>query len=231
MPSPDYLVKFERISATRGEKTVLHGSGGQIRPGEVIGLRGHNGTGKTTLLKILAGWSQEYEGAIDWRPDGRFKPLLIPAVPREMLFPWYGVRKNFTIYRELAADRGHPGAELNDLEQELVEELDLANLMKRRLGGLSTGELARVGLACGLVFRPNVLMMDEFFTHIDKRSQDVIARVLRDEQSRRRQAGDEMAILLVSHVDSPISNLAQVSWILDKDEPLTRRDEGVLPQR
>jgi len=159
LPAP--LAEARALVKRFGAVTALDGVDMAIVPGEMTGLVGPDGAGKTTLIRILAGLVA---------PDGGTARVLgQPAVdaPREKLgympqrFGLYedlSVIENLTLYADL---RALPAAERADTFARLLEFTDLARFQGRLAGRLSGGMKQKLGLACALVSRPQVLLLDE----------------------------------------------------------------------
>jgi ABC-2 type transport system ATP-binding protein len=144
-----------------GAVTALAGVDLALQGGQMTGLVGPDGAGKTTLIRILA-------GLVD--PDGGSAQVLgVPAtrMPREKLgympqrFGLYedlSVIENLTLYADL---RALPAGERAATFARLLDFTDLARFQGRLAGQLSGGMKQKLGLACALVSRPQVLLLDE----------------------------------------------------------------------
>jgi ABC-2 type transport system ATP-binding protein len=133
-----------------------------MRTGSFLGLVGPDGAGKTTLLRILAGLMQPTEGTVrvlgkdpystDVRKD-------IGYMPQK-----FGLYEDLTVIENLSLNaelRGISGQERLDMFQKLLEFTDLERFRKRRSGALSGGMKQKLGLACALLAKPKVLLLDE----------------------------------------------------------------------
>lgn len=168
-------------------KTVLDGVDLTIRSGEFVTLLGPSGTGKTTLLRILAGLERPDAGTV-LAPEKRTtvyqEPRLVSA--RRVL-------SNVTIGQR-------PGRATRALGLRALDEVGLAVKARAWPATLSGGEAQRVALARALVREPDLLLLDEPFAALDAltrvRMQDLVARLV----VRHRPA-----VLLVTHdVDEAI---------------------------
>lgn len=164
------------------------------RPGQVLGLVGTNGIGKSTALKILAGKLKPNLGRYDDPPEwveilkhfrgselqnfftkvlednikAIVKPQYVDLIPRQIKKP------GMTVEKMLAAKEEREGA-----KEELKRELELTNLGDREIGQLSGGELQRFAIALACVQIADVYMFDEPSSYLDVRQRLAAARVIR----------------------------------------------------
>ena len=149
-----------------GDLLVLDGVDLHIRSGEIVGLLGRSGSGKSSLLRIVAGLNRPVSGDVRWR--GR--PLNGPAAGIAMvfqsfaLFPWLTVLENVEIGLEAL------GVATAERRQRAIQAIDLIgldgfeNAYPKELSG---GMRQRVGFARALVVNPELLLMDEPFSALD----------------------------------------------------------------
>jgi len=141
-----------------------------VAAGEFLTLLGPSGSGKTTVLMAIAGFVQPSSGEIllDGRPITR-----LPPEAREfgVVFQGYALFPHMTVAENVAYPlkvRRVPRAEREMRVRETLELVQLGHLAGRRPGQLSGGQQQRVALARALVFRPNLLLLDEPLSALDK---------------------------------------------------------------
>lgn len=138
----------------------------RVRPGEIFSLVGPSGTGKTTLLNLVAGFDRADSGEV--RVDGT--AVTRPGVDRAVVFqaptlmPWLTARDNVAM---ALASTGKPRSERRRIALEHLAELGLSDGALRRPYQMSGGMQQRVGIARALAMRPSVLLMDEPFAALD----------------------------------------------------------------
>ena len=144
-----------------GGITALDGVSISIRPGEMTGLVGPDGAGKTTLIRILAGLvdpdagTTRVMGATATEADRR----RLGYMPQRFgLYEDLSVIENLTLFADL---RDLPVADRPDTFARLLEFTDLARFQSRLAGQLSGGMKQKLGLACALVSKPDLLLLDE----------------------------------------------------------------------
>jgi spermidine/putrescine transport system ATP-binding protein len=146
-----------------GERRVLDGVSLEVRPGEFFALLGASGCGKTTTLRLVAGFDRPTTGCIllNGQPmDG------IPPYRRDVnlvfqsyaLFPHLTVRQNIAFGLEM---QRQPQTEMTTRTTEALELVQLKGLEHRYPRQLSGGEQQRVALARAIVRQPSVLLLDE----------------------------------------------------------------------
>ena len=141
-----------------------------VAAGEFLTLLGPSGSGKTTVLMAIAGFVQPTSGEI--LLDGR--PITaLPPEAREfgVVFQGYALFPHMTVAENVAYPlkvRRVPKAERASRVRETLDLVQLAHLADRRPSQLSGGQQQRVALARALVFRPNLLLLDEPLSALDK---------------------------------------------------------------
>ena len=147
-----------------GRHRALDGFDLTVEPGEIVGLIGHNGAGKTTFVEIVAGLLRPDAGRIRIGPydaltEGRAARRLIGMAPQEpALYGSVTVRENLRLFAGLAGLRGRcreAGI------ARVLEELELSALADRQVGVLSGGQRRRVQAATAMVGSPPLLLLDE----------------------------------------------------------------------
>ncbi|MCX7962358.1 MAG: ABC transporter ATP-binding protein [Burkholderiales bacterium] len=183
-------------------------------PGEITALLGPSGSGKTTILRAIAGHYLPRSGRI--AVGGRLwldteAGVNVAAHERRagLVFQSYALFPHMTALENVAAALGHlPAGARAARAQELLQTVHLAGLEARRPAELSGGQQQRVAVARALAREPEVLLLDEPFSAVDRSTRERLYRELAE--MRRRLA---MPVLLVTH---------------DLDEALMLADRVVL---
>ena len=172
---------------------------------EVLGLSGPSGSGKTSLLESIAGIRTPDRGEIIVGERTLFssaqrinlpaRDRLIGYVPQDaLLFPNLDVKGNITY-----GARGAQGASFDSL----VQILDLANLVDRRVGMLSGGEKQRVAIARALMTRPSILLLDEPLAGVDRGRREVILPYI-----LRIRKELHVPLIYVTHDEAELNSIA-----------------------
>ena len=175
-----------------GAVTALSGFSLQVSAGEIVGLIGHNGAGKTTFVEIVSGLVRPDGGRVTI--DGR-KPAaargLVGVVPQHLgLYPSVTVREHLRLFGRLAGLRAAP---LRSAIDDVVVALRLTEIIDRKTGGLSGGQQRRTQTATALIHRPPVLLLDEPTAGADAETRQAVLEVV------KRCAGEGSAIVYTTH--------------------------------
>ncbi len=215
--SAENLTKSYRTGLRR-TVTALKGVSLEVREGEVVGIVGETGSGKSTLVRILVGVEEPDGGTVDWEgrkfaafakddwADFRRRVALVFQDPFEAVSPLLSVAE---VVRE-PLDVQHIGSSIDRAQQ---VETALAGVglpptdafRSRRAHDLSGGQLQRVAIARALVLGPRLLLADEPTSMLDASEQAKLMVMLKDQQVTRG-----MAMIVVSH------DLALVRKVADR---------------
>lgn len=160
----DILVKTLRKKY--GDTSVLNLQNLYFRSGAITGVLGQNGSGKSTLLRILAGLDNDFEGDISYGGScytNKLAKCMTMVFQKPMLLRG-SVYKNIEYPLVLRGLAGHERAQRVD---EMIELFALGHLARKSALSLSGGESQKVALARALVFRPEILLLDEPLSAID----------------------------------------------------------------
>ncbi|MGL5037407.1 MAG: molybdenum ABC transporter ATP-binding protein [Aeromonas sp.] len=171
----------------------------QLPVGGIVGLFGPSGCGKSTLLRIIAGLDRQQGDRVQWG-ERQYGPLL-PEARRiglvfqdSRLFPHLTVLGNLQLAASKGRGRWQPAA--------LAARLGFADLLDQQAHSLSGGQRQRVALGRALLAEPDLLLLDEPFSALDKRSRIHQAHVL-----KRLQQESGMPMIFVSHAMEEVSLL------------------------
>ncbi|MFJ3633335.1 ABC transporter ATP-binding protein [Streptomyces sp. NPDC090112] len=228
MPPGTVRLETRRLSAghrtARGQVRVLGAAGAvevSVAAGECLAVVGRSGSGKTTLGRCLAGLHPAYRGEV--LLDGRPMARSLRSRRREELaavqYVFQDARAAFDEYRPVLEQvartavrlRGAAPAEARERAAQVLGELGLsAELVVRRPGGLSGGELQRAALARALLAEPTVLIGDEITSGLDAVTRNAILGVL---AGMRERYG--LSVLFITHDVAAAGALADRIAVLD----------------
>lgn len=177
-------IELKNIKKTYGDRTVLDLENLSLEKGKITGITGPNGCGKSTLLNIISGLDEAYEGQVSY--DGK------PLGRREIDHMTHVFQKPYLFKRTVEENISYPlklrkiGAkERTTRVDDLIRALEIEDLREKRADRLSGGESQKVALARGLVFNPELLLLDEPTSNIDPESIKILEReILRFNRER-----------------------------------------------
>ncbi|THJ33943.1 ABC transporter ATP-binding protein [Lampropedia aestuarii] len=163
-------VECRNIRMSYGKTEVLKDINITIEPGEFFALLGPSGSGKSTLLRLIAGFNQHQSGQL--LVDGQ-DISHVPPHKRNigMVFQSYALWPHMTVWDNVAFGLVERRASREDIRQKVTQALEtvgLLHLAKRRPNELSGGQQQRVALARTIVIEPQVLLLDEPLSNLDK---------------------------------------------------------------
>ena len=199
------LITLSDAHLAYGDLPLLDEAALSIEPGERVGLIGRNGTGKSSLLSVLAGKQLLDDGQIQ-RQDG----LIVHYVEQEPILP------EAPTFRESLIARGNIESIADEKEKwRLYAKLD-ENLSRFELNPdgdpklASGGEKRRVALCRLLLSRPDMLLLDEPTNHLDMRAISLLENICRDELKNQR------SLVVITHDRAFLDNVATRIVELDR---------------
>ena len=208
------ILEAKGLRAGYGRVPVLHGIDLAVGEGEIVGILGHNGMGKTTLLKTLIGLVPATAGSLHFdgldltrEPSHERSRMGIGYVPQGRgIFPMLSVLDNLRM--GIAA---HEDDESSAVERILAEFPRLEELLERDGGALSGGEQQLLAIARCLISEPQLVLLDEPTEGIQPSIVDQIIEVLKDLSTRRG-----MTLVLVEQNLEFINELSDRVLLLQK---------------
>ena len=164
-------VGIKSLSKTFGEKVAVNDVSLSIYKGELFSLLGHSGCGKTTLLRMLAGFESPTSGkifidGIDMTDTPAYKR------PVSMVFQSYALFPHMTVEQNVAfglIQEGMAKSEIQDRVNTYLKLVQMSGYENRKPHQLSGGERQRVALARSLVKQPKLVLLDEPLAALDKK--------------------------------------------------------------
>ncbi|HYE16272.1 MAG TPA: ABC transporter ATP-binding protein, partial [Pyrinomonadaceae bacterium] len=209
------MKQFFRMKAPAPVEAV-RGASFEVGEGEVFGLIGRNGAGKTTVTKIIATLVQPTSGSVTVRgfdsveDDERVRSLVGLAGAEERSFYWrLTVEQNLTFFARLYGLGSRAAARRIG---EMVERFELGELRRRRFGELSTGNKQRMAVARALLNSPPILLLDEPTRSLDP----LAAAQMRALIGSLAGGSPPVTVLLTSH------NLAEVEELCGRVAIISR---------
>lgn len=207
-------LRIQDLSVKIGNETIIEDINLHMHCGEMIALIGPNGAGKSTLIKTILG-QQTYNGVISFSVPGRRNhKAKIGYVPQS---PAFDAGDCFSVADLFACCLSRRPAFLKQskaMRQKILtclERVYSENLIDRRIGTLSGGELQRVLLAVALEPIPNILILDEPLSGVDVEGMEILMDML----DEIRQTYD-LSILMITHDFSMLERYADQVVLMDR---------------
>jgi len=190
------VVRLSDLRLRRGTRLVLDGVSLEVSRGQVVALMGASGSGKTTILRTMAGLEPFEGGQVDVDgvvlTDGAPVPALLRLLRTKvgMIFQFHGLFEHLTAMQNVCLAQvhvhGRSSVEAETRARELLRQLGVEHRASALPRELSGGEAQRVAIARALATDPPVLLMDEPTASLDPARRDELALIVRDLVTRGR---------------------------------------------
>ena len=221
----DIVLETRGLTKRYGAHTAVDRAELTVEKGQIYGLVGRNGAGKTTIIRMVAGQTLPTAGQITLFGAAGKDLLKLRArtgvmVETPSFYPYLTARQNLEYYR---IQRGIPGKGTVD---QVLEETDLADTGKKAFKNFSLGMKQRLGLALALMNRPDFLLLDEPINGLDPEGivefRNLLLRLNRERQT---------TILISSHILPELANLATCYGFIDNGVMLEQITARALEEK
>ena len=189
---PNSIISFENVSLSYGNRLILDNINFKINEGEIFGMLGPNGVGKSTIFNLITGLIKPDSGKIkinntdvvDFPIYLRTKKFKVGYVPQ-----YGGFFSDLTLYQNLKAIAeiviNEKNSEENKINQ-LINKFELENLRNIKAKFLSGGQKKKLVIALSLLSDPNVLLLDECFAALDVMTIKMLQEIIVNLQNERK---------------------------------------------
>ncbi|AFH42899.1 MULTISPECIES: ABC transporter ATP-binding protein [Fervidicoccus] len=181
----DELIAVRNLTKSFSDGPVISNISFKLNRGEVLGIMGPNGCGKTTMLRTILGLENKDSGEVKIRGK-------IGYVPQDnLLLPWLKLRENIVIGLKIS------GAGEREIEERLSyvsELLSLNDHLDKYPNRVSGGTARKASIARALIIMPDILILDEPYTGLDSSSISILQTLLKNLKKEIR-----LGIIIVSH--------------------------------
>ncbi|HEX9449096.1 MAG TPA: ABC transporter ATP-binding protein [Dongiaceae bacterium] len=214
-PQAQPYIRIEHVTKKFGDFVAVNDVSLNIYRGELFSLLGGSGCGKTTLLRMLAGFENPTSGKI--YIDGVDMAHIPPYErPTNMMFQSYALFPHMTVEQNVAFGLKQDGVKDPELKSRVSDILDLVKLTqfaKRKPHQLSGGQRQRVALARSLVKQPKLLLLDEPLGALDKKLREATQFELMNIQDRLG-----ITFIVVTHDQEEAMTLSSRIGVMDAGE-------------
>jgi ABC-2 type transport system ATP-binding protein len=204
-----------------GAVQALDGFDLSVASGEIVGLLGHNGAGKTTFVEIVSNLIRPDGGrvTIDGKAPGAVRGQVGVAPQHHALYPSLSVVEHLQLFGRLAGLRR---TALGSAIDELIATLRLNEFTHRHVGALSGGQQRRVQVATALIGRPPLLLLDEPTAGADLETRQAMLDVV------KQRAGEGAAVVYTTHYLPELTELSATIAVARQGRVIARGTYGQL---
>ncbi len=226
--SPGPLVRVSELRKSYGSRLVLDNVSFDVAAGEIVGLLGPNGAGKTTTLSILATLRNPDAGNVtiaghDLRREPRAVRRRLGLAPQSIaIYPSLSAFQNVELFARI---HGLTAAAARSATAAALEIVGLDERAHESAATLSGGMRRRVNLACAMVHRPEILLLDEPTVGVDPQSRERILQILRE------LAVSGIAVIYSTHYMEEVERLCDKVLLIDRGRLLAEGPVAELVSR
>lgn len=220
------ILRTYDLTKIYGKFTGINDINVSVKQGDIYGLVGENGAGKTTILKIITGVIQKSSGSLEIFGSTGEKQLNMERkrmgciIEQPSFFPYLSAKKNLEYYR---LQRGIVRKSTID---EVLELVGLADTGNKKFKNFSLGMKQRLGLALALLGSPDILILDEPINGLDP-----IGIVKFRETLKKLNTERNITILISSHILSELSLIATAYGFIHKGKLIDQCSAKALHER
>lgn len=214
----NYILTTENLTKTYGKKDAAKDINIHIREGEIYGLIGRNGAGKTTVMRMISGLSRPTSGS--YKIHGEHKNGV------GVLIESPGIYKNMSAKENLRLKCIAMGCDSDEYIDELFKTVGLEDTGKKNAGSFSLGMRQRLGIALALVGDPKMIVLDEPINGLDPQG---IVEVRQTLEKLKEEKG--ITIMISSHILDELGKLADSYGIIHQGELIDEFSNDSLSQR
>lgn len=233
------VIKTEKLTYTYSigtpfEKTAVNSVDLEIEEGEFVGIIGHTGSGKSTLIRHFNGLEKPTSGKVYidgqdiWDKEVKIRDIRF-KVGMVFQYPEYQIFEE-TVYKDIAFGPKNMGLSDEEVDRRIRETAELVGLHKDALEKspfeLSGGQKRRVAIAGVMAMEPKVLILDEPTAGLDPKGRDKILNQIKD---YHRKTGS--TVLLVSHSMEDVAKFADKILVMNQAEVFCYDDTPQVFQR
>ncbi len=217
--SPQPILRAENLVKSYGGKAVVNGLSLHVYPGEVVGLLGPNGAGKTTAFYMTIGLIHPDQGHVFFN---HIDVTHLPVHTRAKMGMGY-LAQEPSVFRHLTVEDNLLSiletlpispAEQNRRLNQLLQELHIERLAKKKASSLSGGERRRLEITRALIIQPSFLLLDEPFANIDPLAVQDVKQMI----THLKQKG--ISVLITDHNAREIFSIVDRSYLIQEGKVL-----------
>lgn len=213
----EVILSVQGLNKIYGKNLVVDNATFELERGKIYGFIGQNGAGKTTIIRMLAGYARPNGGAISIFGDSTEKGLSEGRKRIGLIVENPALYTKMNAYENIEIQKTLYGINNPNLADELLTMVGLANIGKRKVKDFSLGMRQRLGIAMAMVNNPEILVLDEPVNGLDPMG-IVEVRELLLKLNRERN----ITILISSHILAELYQLATDYIIINRGQIVER---------
>lgn len=197
----NYILTTQNLTKTYGKKDAAKDINIHVREGEIYGLIGRNGAGKTTVMRVISGLSKATSGSYELHGENKFGVGVLIESP--------GIYPNMSAEENIRLKCIAMGCNKKSYIDSLLKTVGLENTGKKNAGSFSLGMRQRLGIALALVGDPKMIVLDEPINGLDPQG---IVEVRQTLEKLKEEKG--ITIMISSHILDELGKLADSYGII-----------------
>lgn len=172
------MIKFENLYFSYNKNSVIKNLSFEIKSGQILALLGHNGAGKTTIFRLMLGLVSSDKGQVTINNQLSNEHNYISFLPENN-----GIYENLSAYENLEFRARLANINVKNIRQysnELLEKFNLRKKCNEQVYTWSNGMKKRLALACAMISKPKLLILDEPTNGIDPESLEILIDVIKE---------------------------------------------------
>ena len=214
----DYILTTQNLTKKYGKNVAIEGVGLHVKEGEIYGLIGRNGAGKTTIMRIISGLSRATSGTYEVHDDSRYGVGVLIESP--------GIYPNMTAEENIRLKCIALGCYEKGYVDKLLETVGLEKAKNKKPKSFSLGMRQRLGIALALAGDPKMIVLDEPINGLDPQG---IVEVRQTLERLKEEKG--ITIMISSHILDELSKLADSFGIIHQGKMIDEFSTEELAER
>ncbi|GBX15322.1 ABC transporter ATP-binding protein [Staphylococcus aureus] len=209
------VLTVEHLTKKIGNKTILEDVSLNLKRGQIIGLVGANGAGKTSLMKVILGYSSYQDGTFRVIENKNKKSNVGALIENPGIYPFMSGYDNLKLLNETK--------NTHDIDT-IVSQLDMDDYIHNKAKTYSLGMKQKLGIAIAFLNQPQLIILDEPMNGLDPKA----VRDVRELIVKKAQEG--ITFLISSHILSELVKITNSILIINKGKLVTETTEEELNQ-
>lgn len=209
------VLTVEHLTKKIGNKTILEDVSLNLKRGQIIGLVGANGAGKTSLMKVILGYSSYQDGTFRIIENKNKKSNVGALIENPGIYPFMSGYDNLKLLNETK--------NTHDIDT-IVSQLNMDNYIHNKAKTYSLGMKQKLGIAIAFLNQPQLIILDEPMNGLDPKA----VRDVRELIVKKAQEG--VTFLISSHILSELVKITNSIFIINKGKLVTETTEEELNQ-